>query len=86
MLADAVISKDNSSMGRIAELFIRSTDPGIVPDLGSAMEVIIASRRDETIGEVVQRDINGLLDDRGVGPSTDGALRQSVVSAISTLF
>ena len=86
LLADAVISKDNSSMGEIAELFIRSTDPGIVPDLGSAMEVIIASRRDETIGEVVQRDINGLLDDRGVGPSTDGALRQSVVSAISTLF
>lgn len=86
LLADAVISKDNSNMGRIAELFIRSTDPGIVPDLGSAMEVIIASRRDETIGEVVQRDINGLLDDRGVGPSTDGALRQAVVSAISTLF
>jgi AcrR family transcriptional regulator len=86
LLTDAVIEKDEAKLARVSELFVLASSPEAVPDIGSAMEVIVASRRDEVIAEVVQRDINGLLDDRGVGPSTDGAARQAVVSAICTLF
>lgn len=86
LLIDAVISKNEEDLARVSELFKAASAPDATPDIGSAMEVIVASRRDEVIGEVVQRDINGLLDDRGVGPSTDGALRQAVVSALSALF
>lgn len=86
LLIDAVVSQSSHNIEKISELFQRSTAPDAVPDLGSAMEIIVSSRRDEVIAEVIQRDIAGLLDDFGVGPSTDGANRQAVVSAISTLF
>jgi len=85
-LVDAVLTNDASQVARISSLFEASSSLDAVPDLGSAMEIIVASRRDEVIAEVVQRDILGLLDDRGVGPSTDGANRQAVVAALSTLF
>jgi AcrR family transcriptional regulator len=85
-LVDAVLTNDASQVARISSLFEASSSQDAVPDLGSAMEIIVASRRDEVIAEVVQRDILGLLDDRGVGPSTDGANRQAVVAALSTLF
>lgn len=85
-LIDAVVSSDPKDIPRISELFFAASRPDATPDLGSAMEVIIASRRDEVVAEVVQRDINALLDDRGVGPATDGAHRQGAVSAVSTLF
>jgi AcrR family transcriptional regulator len=85
-LVDAVLTNDSSQVARISSLFRESSARDAVPDLGSAMEIIVASRRDEVIAEVVQRDIVGLLDDRGVGPSTDGANRQAVVSALATLF
>jgi len=85
-LVDAVLTNDASQVARISSLFEASSSRDAVPDLGSAMEIIVASRRDEVIAEVVQRDILGLLDDRGVGPSTDGANRQAVVAALSTLF
>lgn len=85
-LMDAVLTKDETPVAHISELFKNASSKEAVPDLGSAMEIIVASRRDEVIAEVVQRDIIGLLDDRGVGPSTDGANRQAVVSALSTLF
>ena len=85
-LIDAVMTSTTHEIERISQLFTTASAPDATPDLGSAMEVIIASRRDEVIAEVVQRDINTLLDDRGVGPSTDGVHRQSVVAAISTLF
>lgn len=85
-LVDAVLTKDGNSVPRISELFRNASTQETVPDIGSAMEIIVASRRDEVIAEVVQRDIIALLDDRGVGPSTDGANRQAVVSALSTLF
>jgi AcrR family transcriptional regulator len=73
-------------VANISQLFEQASRKDAVPDLGSAMEIIVASRRDEVIAEVVQRDIIGLLDDRGVGPSTDGANRQAVVSALATTF
>jgi AcrR family transcriptional regulator len=85
-LVDAVLTNDASQVARISSLFEASSSQDALPDLGSAMEIIVASRRDEVIAEVVQRDILGLLDDRGVGPSTDGANRQAVVAALSTLF
>ncbi len=86
LLIDAVVEKNEAKMAKVSELFTIASSSTSVPDIGSAMEVIVASRRDEVIAEVVQRDINSLLDDRGVGPSTDGAVRQSVISAICTLF
>jgi AcrR family transcriptional regulator len=86
LLIDAVISKNENDLARVSDLFKEASAPDSVPDIGSAMEVIVASRRDEVIGEVVQRDINGLLEERGVGPGTDSALRQAVVSALSALF
>lgn len=85
-LVDSVLTNDHSRVGAICSLFESASTGDAVPDIGSAMEIIVASRRDEVIAEVIQRDIIALLDDRGVGPATDGANRQAVVSAISTLF
>ena len=86
ILVGAVINNRPADIDRVRDLFIAAGSPDAVPDLGSAMEIIVSSRRDEVVAEVVQRDINGLLDDHGVGPSTDGANRQAVVSAVATLF
>lgn len=86
LLIDAVISKSDKNILVISELFQKATAPDAVPDLGSAMEIIVTSRRDEVVGEVIQRDIAGLFDDFGVGPSTDGANRQAAVAAVSSLF
>lgn len=86
LLMDSVISQNNQNIERISALFESAISGDAVPDLGSAMEIIVSSRRDEVVAEVIQRDIAGMLDDFGVGPSTDGANRQTVVSAISTLF
>ena len=85
-LIDSVLSNDPNGLTAVNSLFTAAGGPDAVPDIGSAMEIIVASRRDEVIAEVVQRDIIGLFDDRGVGPSTDGANRQAVVAAASTLF
>lgn len=85
-LVDSVLTNDVSLVARVCSLFESSSMQDATPDIGSAMEIIVASRRDEVIAEVIQRDIVALLDDRGVGPSTDGANRQAVVSALSTLF
>ena len=86
LLIESVLSRSNANSEQIRELFERASHEDAIPDLGSAMEVIVASRRDEVIAEVVQRDINGLMEDHGVGPSTDGADRQAVVGAICTVF
>ena len=63
-LIDAVMTSTTHEIERISQLFTTASAPEATPDLGSAMEVIIASRRDEVIAEVVQRDINTLLDVR----------------------
>ena len=86
LLIESITTKSHANSERIKELFVAASAPDAIPDLGSTMEVIVASRRDEVISEVVQRDINGLMEDHGVGPSTDGADRQAVVGAISTVF
>ncbi|MEY3805697.1 MAG: Bacterial regulatory protein tetR family [Actinomycetota bacterium] len=86
LLIEAVITKNTTHVGKLSELFQSATAPDAVPDLGSAMEIIVASRRDEVIGEVIHRDIAGLFEDFGVGPATDGANRQAAVAAVSSLF
>lgn len=86
LLIESVLSRSNVNSEKIKGLFEQASREDAIPDLGSAMEVIVASRRDEVIAEVVQRDINGLMEDHGVGPSTDGADRQAVVGAICTVF
>ncbi len=86
LLIEAVITKNTTNVGKLSELFQSATAPDAVPDLGSAMEIIVASRRDEVIGEVIHRDIAGLFEDFGVGPATDGANRQAAVAAVSSLF
>ena len=52
LLTDAVIEKDEAKLTRVSELFVLASSPEAVPDIGSAMEVIVASRRDEVIAEV----------------------------------
>ena len=83
---DAVLDCDPSRLGDVSRLIAAVTASDAVPDLGSAMEVVVASRRDEVIGEVVQRDFAELLASRGVGPGTDGTNRQAAVAALATLF
>ena len=83
---DAVLDGNQQRLADVMAAFARSTAPDAIPDLGSAMEVIIASRRDEVIGEVVQRDFADILATRGVGPGTEGSNRQAAIGALSTIF
>jgi len=85
-ILDAVLDCDPARLDAVAPLIAAATAPDAVPDLGSAMEVVVASRRDEVIGEVVQRDMAELLASRGVGPGTDGTNRQVAVAALATVF
>lgn len=83
---DAVLDCDPTRIASVAPLITAASAPDAAPDLGSAMEVVVASRRDEVVGEVVQRDFAALLDSRGVGPGTDGPNRQAAVAALATVF
>lgn len=86
LLLDSVTSGSTEPLPRIRKLLSAASAADQIPDIGSAMEVVVSSRRDEVVAEVVQRDILGLMDDRGVGASTDGPQRQAVVAAIAMLF
>lgn len=83
---DAVLDGDQQRLADVMTAFSHSTAPDANPDLGSAMEVIIASRRDEVIGEVVQRDFAEILSSRGVGPGTEGSNRQAAIGALASIF
>lgn len=83
---DAVLDCDPTVLVGLRERIAELSTAGATPDLGSAMEVIVASRRDEVIGEVVQRDMTALLSSRGVGPGTEGANRQIAIAAIASVF
>lgn len=83
---DAVLDCDPTRLDEVTSLIATATAAPAIPDLGSAMEVVVASRRDEVIGEVVQRDFVALLDSRGVGPGTDGPNRQAAIGALATVF
>ena len=85
-LIAAVSTSSNDDLARLEDLLNAATDPDVIPDLGSAMEVIVAGRRDEVIAEVVHRDILALMDDHGVGASTDGPRRQAVVAGMAMIF
>ncbi|MGA0862331.1 MAG: TetR/AcrR family transcriptional regulator [Ilumatobacteraceae bacterium] len=83
---DAVLDCNPAALDGISARIAELSSPEATPDLGSAMEVIAASRRDEVIGEVVQRDFNELMTSRGVGPGTEGVDRQIAVAAVASLF
>jgi AcrR family transcriptional regulator len=67
-------------------LWVRHCADDSVPDIGSAAEVIVAARRDETLAEVVHHDINELLAAHGAGPGTSGALRELLLLTAATLI
>lgn len=83
---DAVLDCDPARLEGLRAQMTALSSLESVPDIGSAMEVIVASRRDEVIGEVVQRDMNALMSSRGVGPGTEGVNRQAAVAAVSSVF
>ena len=72
----------DSSLARWGELCAEDA----VPDIGSAVEVIAAARRDEVIAEVVHHDINALLERHGAGPGTGGAQRELMVLTTAMLL
>lgn len=85
-ILDAVLDCDPARLDDVTSLIADATSASATPDLGSAMEVVVASRRDEVIGEVVQRDFVALLESRGVGPGADGQNRQAAIGALATVF
>lgn len=85
-VVDAVLDSDPNKLNGLRERIADLTSPGATPDLGSAMEVIAASRRDEVVNEVVQRDVTAFLASRGVGPGTEGINRQVALAAVASIF
>ena len=51
----AVLERDVARLNDSIDSWQRLCDPASVPDIGSAVEVIIAARRDEVLGESLQR-------------------------------
>ena len=82
----AVTSQDvpalDSALARWRELEV----VGAVPDAGSAVEVLVASRRDEVIAEVVNADVVALLERHGAAPGTTGAQRELIALTVATLL
>ena len=82
----AAVDRDPSAMDAAVDLWVRHCEDDSVPDIGSAAEVIVAARRDETLAEVVHHDINELLAAYGAGPGTSGALRELLLLTAATLI
>ncbi|MEY2711599.1 MAG: hypothetical protein RL487_1382, partial [Actinomycetota bacterium] len=82
----AAVDRDPSAMDAAVDLWVRHCADDSVPDIGSAAEVIVAARRDETLAEVVHHDINELLAAYGAGPGTSGALRELLLLTAATLI
>ena len=82
----AAVDRDPSAMDAAVDLWVRHCADHSVPDIGSAAEVIVAARRDETLAEVVHHDINELLAAYGAGPGTSGALRELLLLTAATLI
>ena len=82
----AAVDRDPSAMDAAVDLWVRHCADHSVPDIGSAAEVIVAARRDETLAEVVHHDINELLAAHGAGPGTSGALRELLLLTAATLI
>jgi AcrR family transcriptional regulator len=82
----AAENRDENAMDRAVSAWRALCDPVSVPDAGSAVEVIVAARRDEVLGEVVHHDLNMLLATHGAAPGTDGPQRQLAVLVVATLL
>lgn len=82
----AVLARDVAGMDAAVDLWNRMSLPTSVPDLGSAVEVAVAARRDEVVGEVVHSDINSLLARFGAGPGETGPVRELLLLTAATLM
>lgn len=82
----AVIDRDVAAVDAAVDLWAARCDGASVPDIGSAVEVIAAARRDEVLAEVVHHDVNELLSCFGAGPGTTGAPRELLLLTAATLL
>ena len=63
---DAVLDCDPTVLVGLRERIAELSTAGATPDLGSAMEVIVASRRDEVIGEGLEVEHGAFLSGQAV--------------------
>lgn len=82
----AMVNRDPRALDAALDLWSERTSPSSVPDIGSAVEVIVAARRDEVLSEVVHADITALLEKHGAGPGSSGPVRELLVLTASTLL
>lgn len=85
-IIDAAKTQSPEAMNAVEREWTIGVADTTTPDLGSIAELLVASRRDEVIQEVVQNDITTLFEKNGIGPGTDSAERQAVIVAISTII
>ena len=82
----AMVAKDAHAVAAAMDMWDERTSAESVPDIGSAVEVMVASRRDEVLAEVVHSDINSLMARHGAGPEATGPIRELLVLTASTLL
>lgn len=82
----AMVNKDQAGVSAAMDMWDEQTSVESVPDIGSAVEVIVASRRDEVLAEVVHNDINALMARHGAGPGATGPIRELLLLTASTLL
>ena len=82
----AVLDRDKPAIESAIALWEERSRPGAVADIGSAVEVIVAARRDEVVAEVVHNDVNALLSRFGAGPGATGPVRELLLLTASTLL
>ena len=85
-IIDAANTQSTESMNAIVQAWNAGLADNANPDLGSIAELLVASRRDEVIQEVVQSDIATIFEKNGIAPGTESGIRQAVVVAISTIL
>lgn len=82
----AMVGRDGAALDAALDLWRERTSSTTIPDIGSAVEVIVAARRDEVVSEVVHADISALMARHGVGPDATGPVRELLVLTASTLL
>lgn len=83
---NAVVNRDTDALNATINLWRTRCAVPAVPDIGSAVEVIVAARRDEVLGEVVHGDINDLLRLHGAGTGDTGPIRELVLFTVATFI
>ena len=82
----AMVNRDPSALDSAIDMWTERTSAACIPDIGSAVEVIIAARRDEVVSEVVHSDIAALMSRHGAGPHAAGPVRELLVLTAATLL